>query len=127
MKGTVGILACLIMLAGSIVAGEKEISTEQLINWMRQANTRQIDYWQAHQRFATESELRTVDPRAAHDLDPAVLAPYTLSIIVSPDGKHYQAALIRSANTEDPSTHCETAVFSDDTGLIYTGKNIGCE
>lgn len=42
-----------------------------------------------------------------------------LRLMVSPDGKHYQAMVV-------PVEGCGTAVFTDERGLIYTGKVIGC-
>lgn len=40
-------------------------------------------------------------------------------IALSPDSQQYQAMVV-------PSERCGTAVFSDESGLIYTGKGLGC-
>ena len=42
-----------------------------------------------------------------------------LRLMVSADGMHYQAMVV-------PVEGCGTAVFTDERGMIYTGKVIGC-
>ena len=42
-----------------------------------------------------------------------------LRLLLSPDGLQYQATVV-------PVDACGTAIFSDERGMIYTGKVIGC-
>ena len=44
---------------------------------------------------------------------------WRLSVIAAADGKHFHLALI-------PDQPCQTALFSNESGLIYTGKAGGC-
>lgn len=44
---------------------------------------------------------------------------FNVSMIVSPDGRSYKISVEEKAD-------CGTAFFSDDRGLIYRGKTIGC-
>ncbi len=47
------------------------------------------------------------------------LRGYKLSVLVSGDGKRYHLALV-------PVSECSVAFFSNESGLIYTGKTLGC-
>jgi hypothetical protein len=44
-----------------------------------------------------------------------------LSVIASADGKHYRLAVLPEA-----ASKCETAAFSGDDGVIYSGKPVNC-
>jgi hypothetical protein len=43
-----------------------------------------------------------------------------LRLVLSPDGLQYQAMVV-------PADSCGTAIFSDERGLIYTGKVLDCK
>jgi hypothetical protein len=47
------------------------------------------------------------------------LKDYEVSVVVSADGQHYQVSLL-------PSAGCARALFSNESGLIYEGKGLGC-
>lgn len=115
----------------SVNAGAKEISHEKLVNWMREINTRQLNFRLANHRYADGGQLMKF-AQTKHfnvitsELNSSALAPYPLLITLSPDGMHYQATIIRPSAMNDKATWCKTAVFSDDSGLICLGRNIGC-
>lgn len=50
----------------------------------------------------------------------ATVDGYKLSVVSSPDGKHY------SVTVEADPPSCRTAFFSDESGVIYTGQALGC-
>jgi hypothetical protein len=56
----------------------------------------------------------------------STMSPYALQVTTSEDGAHYLAAIRRPSDMHNQATWCKTAVFSDDSGLIYLGQNIGC-
>lgn len=132
MKKFLGIALISLVALLNVQAGEKEVSSEQLVNWMREINTRQVTFYMANKKFADAGQLITFAQQKHYsviqnELTPSALAPYTLQINVSSDGTHYQASLKRPSDMKDKTTWCKTAVFSDDSGLIYIGKNIGCD
>ena len=51
--------------------------------------------------------------------DSATVGNYTLSIVVSPDGQHFQLSLV-------PASDCGDAFFTSDSFLIYEGKALDC-
>ncbi len=131
MKKLIGIALMLLIALVAVSAGEKEVSTDKLVNWMREINTRQAEFQMANKKYADAAQLRAFAQERQHpvlttELAPSALAPYTLEINVSADGAHYLATIKRPSDMKDKSTWCKTAVFSDDSGLIYVGKNIGC-
>jgi hypothetical protein len=133
------ILMLLSGLFGSIVATvarphpqEKadELPPWQAVGAMRTINTFQVAPFQGprHQYVSLE-ELVAQRHEQAHELwlstvllkdsSTGTLKNYTVSIIVSADGQHYAAQLISSSS-------CGLAVFSNESGIIYTARGIGC-
>jgi hypothetical protein len=125
----------LVALFASAAAGqEKEVKPETLVGWMRSINTLQVEFNLVKHRFATADELLPFAKAGksgsatvvAKELPPASIAPYTLQITTSTDGQHYLATIRRPSDMNQKTTWCKTAVFSDESGLIYLGQNIGC-
>jgi hypothetical protein len=123
-----------LVFASGMGAQEKEISPEKLVNLMRSVNTLQAEFKDAYHKFATTDELLAAAKTQklnrvlvfATELTPSVMFPYTLQVTPSEDGAHYQATIKRPTEMHNKATWCKTAVFSDDSGLIYLGQNIGC-
>jgi len=111
--------------------GQADISNANLVNALRLLNTQEYTYQHDKGRFATQQEmlgfLRTKGILSKSPIDLENPKPYELTITTSPDGKHYQITLKRSADPNDKNAVCTTAAFSDDSGLIYLGTVIGCE
>ena len=134
MKRMVSLCALLLFAAG-VCAQDKEISSEKLVNWMRAVNTLQVEFKMANHKYANGEELlafaKTAKPTGsavlvAKELTPSAMAPYTLQVTTSTDGAHYLATILRLSDMHDKATWCKTAAFSNDSGLIYLGQNIGC-
>ncbi|HLZ49969.1 MAG TPA: hypothetical protein VKP61_04410 [Candidatus Acidoferrum sp.] len=133
------ILMLLSGLFGSIVATvarphpqEKpdELSEPEALGLMRMINTFQVAPVQGprHQYVSLE-ELVAQRHEKAHELllstvllkdsSTGTLKNYTVSIVVSADGQHYVAQLISSSS-------CASALFSNESGVIYTARGLGC-
>jgi hypothetical protein len=112
---------------------EPELTKRDLVAAMRFLNTLEYQYADQHQAFAAHDEfLAWLQDTGKMDsarlnLSAENLKPYELRLVVTPDGKHYQASLIRIASMNDSSTGCKPAAFTDDRGVIYLGSSLGCE
>ena len=71
---------------------------------------------QAHRNVEHEQWLTTLP---LLDNSAGTLKNYRVSVVVSPDRQHYAAQLISSSS-------CGLAVFSDEYGIIYTARGMGC-
>lgn len=105
---------------------------QKLVEWMRTLNICEVGYRMESGKYFTSSELSSAQ-NTKHNgcqdlkqLAPDAIAPYVLRLTVSADGQHYQVAIKRPSDMKDKSTWCHPAVFSDDSGLIDIGINIGC-
>jgi len=124
----------MILMGGAIPSqanGQADSSNANLVSALRLLNTQEYTYQHDKGRFATQQEmlsfLRTKGILSKSPIDLENPKPYELTITTSPDGKHYQITLKRSADPDDKNAACRTAAFSDDSGLIYLGTVIGCE
>jgi len=52
---------------------------------------------------------------------PEIVPGLVLRLVVSPDGNHYNLWL-----GQKPDVRCGSAFYSDERGVIYEGKTIGC-
>ena len=53
------------------------------------------------------------------DHDSATVEDYSLSVVVSPDGQHFQLSLV-------PNSGCGEALFLSDSFVIYEGRALDC-
>jgi hypothetical protein len=60
------------------------------------------------------SEASLADPTRA------VVGGRTLVLVLAEDRKHYQAMVL-------PAEQCGVGVFTNESGLIYSGRALGCE
>jgi hypothetical protein len=112
------------------VGGDPEIPTAKLVTTMRLLTTEQMNYRDENHRFASHDELLAF-LRQTHCLSESPLnlenpAPYQVQITTNPDATHYQITIQRLADSNDKSTWCRTAAFSDDGGLIFLGQALDC-
>jgi hypothetical protein len=78
-------------------------------------------------RFFSQQEMSTsLQTKEPSPIDLENPKPYELTITTSSDGMHYQITLKRPSDTNDESTWCKTASFSDDSGLIFLGSALDC-
>lgn len=85
--------------------------------WARLVNAPCLKEAQSHfsgSRFAQAGKLSF---SAAPEIVPGLM----LRLVVSPDGKHYNAWL-----GPKPDVRCGFAFYSDERGVIYEGRAIGC-
>jgi len=54
-------------------------------------------------------------------------APYEVAIVTTADGSHYSITIKPGRDKGTDTWGCGFAAFSDDVGMIYTGKALGCE
>jgi hypothetical protein len=71
---------------------------------------------QSHRNVEHEQWLTTLP---LLDSSAGTLKNYRVSVVVSPDRQHYAAQLIGSSS-------CGLAVFSNESGIIYTVRGMGC-
>jgi hypothetical protein len=134
-RGYLALLCSLLVVTGvaisPLVNGQTEIPTEKLVGVLRTLNTAEVVYQTRTGQFGSREEivtfLRTQGILSQLPIDLENQKPYELAITTSPDGMHYQIALKRTSNMNDKSTWCKTAVFSDDSGVIFLGTGLGCE
>ena len=112
------------------VGGEPEIPTAKLVNTMRFLGTSEVTYSSENGRFASRAELlvflRQKNLLGKSPLDLENPEPYQVQITTDLDGTHYQISIKRAVDLDDKSTWCRTAVFEDDTGIIFLGEAIDC-
>jgi hypothetical protein len=113
------------------VNAQTEIPTDRLVGAVRTLNTFEAIYRRDNGRFANREEILTfmqqkgVLSRTAIDfVNPS---PYELAVTATQNGEHYQITLKRLYDVNDKSTWCRTAVFSDDSGLIFLGASLDCD
>jgi hypothetical protein len=112
------------------VGGDPEIPTTKLVTTMRLLTIEQMNYLDENHRFANHHELLAF-LRQTHCLGKSPLdlenpAPYQVQISTNPDATHYQITIQRHTDSNDKSTWCRTAAFSDDGGLIFLGQAVDC-
>jgi hypothetical protein len=136
---TIPILMLLSGLLGTIIATvawphpqEKadELSEFEVLGLMRTINTLQAGAFQdTRHQYLSLDELVSQRYRNNHeqwlttvqllDSSTGTLKNYTVSIVVSSDRQHYVAQLISSSG-------CALALFSNESGIIYTARGLGC-
>jgi hypothetical protein len=100
---------------------------------LRFLNTEQVNYMDKHHRFADRDQiqdyLREEAPQALRKLQIDLEDPksYELAMTTSADGQHYQITLQHNSDPNDQNTRCQNAFFTDDAGLIYLGRPLGCD
>ena len=103
-------------------------SGEQLVRAMRGINTLEMQYSRQHGSNLAELEqlIRWAhsDRENAQQADEltSALRGVKATVVVSGDRKHYQA-FVSTASEE----HCSLALFSNEQGLIYAGRPLGCK
>ena len=112
------------------VEGEPEIPTAKLVSTMRFLGTAEVTYRSENGRYASKAELlvffRNRNLLGKSPLDLENPEPFQVQITTDPDGTHYQISIKRAVDLDAKSTWCRTAVFEDDTGVIFLGQAIDC-
>lgn len=130
-------LAITIAMTFVAVAGYgAEPSENRINNVLKNVNSQEARYAKEKGKFARLDDLLAAggNPQSTTkesvSLRPEDLKPYELSITVSADGKHYQAALKLPKDLSDKSADggvfCKPAGTTDERGTIYIGRAINC-
>jgi hypothetical protein len=127
------VLTCILLVS---VRGTKTVegaaSDRDVLEMMRNVNTMEASAFLKSQRYMSAIELlqgggpvrtdKSVHSDIQiHDAASATVRDLNLTIVTSEDRKHYQVALVRAAQ------ECSTAYFSNESGVIYTAKALGCD
>jgi len=124
-----------IALAAVAQSQTSNLSQTQAVELIRLVNTTETDvFMRTHQyapidsvldhKFMKGSGIQVDQP----GLTSATYKNYSLLVTVSPDYMHYVAELIPAqASGATASEACATAVFSNEKGIIYAGRALGCE
>lgn len=104
----------------------EQLTQEEALRWVRNINTAQV------QPFVQEKSYLSLDGLFTRGALPRLAALATLTtpisatvknynLVVSPstDGKRYHLSLV-------PKSGCEPAFFSNESGIIFVGKALGC-
>jgi hypothetical protein len=133
---TVPILTLLSGLLGSIIATiawphpqEKadQLSEAEAMGMMRTINTLQaVAFYDPRHQYLSLDELASqhelwLTTLRLMDSSAGTLKDHRVSVVVSPDRQHYVSELISS------SKNCALALFSNESGIIYTARGLGCE
>ncbi len=98
---------------------------------LRLVNTGEAQFRSQNGRFGTWEELQTSNimdnlkapiglPGVQFAPAPEILSGLELRLLRSDDGRY-------SASIQDISARCSLALFTDERGLIYEGRPLGCE
>ncbi len=88
---------------------------QKFLPWDELLNTSCFKQAQCQARF-TNFNISSLSP------GPEIVPGLELRLVISPDGKHYSLWL-----GQKPAVHCAFAFYSDEQGVIYEGRDIGCE
>jgi hypothetical protein len=88
---------------------------EKFLPWDELLDAPRFKEAQSRVRF-THFNISSLSP------GPEIVPGLELRLVVSPDGKHYNLSL-----SQKPVVHCAFAIYSDERGVIYAGREIGCE
>lgn len=86
-------------------------------SWTRLVNAPCFKKAQSHFAGSRFAEVGKLSFSAAPEIVPGLV----LRLVVSPDGKHYNLWL-----GQKPDVRCGFAFYSDERGVIYEGRAIGC-
>jgi hypothetical protein len=103
----------------------------RVVGTMRTLNTAEYayKYANANHKFGSKEEitefLRTEGRDSPPLIDISNPAQHEIDIVTDADRTHYWITITPARDTN--KSGCGPAAFSDDLGVIYTGKALGCE
>ncbi|HKT11180.1 MAG TPA: hypothetical protein VJW77_05075 [Terriglobia bacterium] len=124
-----------IALAAAAQSRTSDLSEAQAVELIRLTNTTETDIFMRTHQYAPMDSL--LDHKFMKGfgiqadqpgLTSATYRNYSLLVTLSPDYMHYVAELIpRQDSVATANEACATAVFSNEKGVIYTGRALGCD
>jgi len=102
-----------------------QLSSDKAIGFLRTVGSAEATYKAKNGVYASLQELvkaqyLTLSDGLIKDDNTGTFKNYKISIISSVDGQHFHASII------DQSACAGSALFVDDSYVIFTGKPIGC-
>ena len=128
---TLAILASLSMITIPMVKSKSqamplELSSNDALVLMRSLATFEAEMKSAEHRFSSLDRLiehRGMRIKSAEfsmsDSSSATIRDYQLSVVISPDGQHFQMSLV-------PTSGCGYSLFTNEAFVIYEAKAMGC-
>jgi hypothetical protein len=120
-------LSCVLLAqAAKYHSDSAKLSADEAVALMRMINTAEAEASISSKSYVPLKQLLEARQFKGHQVlsqmtdDVAGLTKdYSLSIIASADGKHYQAKLV-------PTNGCGVSFFTSDPGIIYQAQALGC-
>lgn len=116
-----------ILVAGTNPQGDTtQLSSVEAVKLMRLINTAEGEFVLKGQTYVSLDKL--LQQRSLMSFRPVIamadgtsgrIKDHYLVVAASEDGRHYQVTLV-------PGKSCDTAMFSNESGLVYQGKAMGC-
>jgi hypothetical protein len=102
-----------------------QLSPDKAVGFLRTVGSAEATYKAKNGKFASLQELIQAQylllaDGSVKDDNSGTLKNYNVSIVASADGQHFHASMIDHSACEG------SALFVDDTYVIFTGKPIGC-
>jgi hypothetical protein len=101
------------------------LTADEALKLIRAINTAEADLFSKSRSYAPLEDLlkhpflqRRPAAISQFDSSAGTLKNYKLTVVVS-GGQHYEASLL-------PLTDCDAAFFTNESGIIYSGRSIGC-
>jgi hypothetical protein len=112
---------------------DSPLQAVRVVGTMRTLNTAEYAYkhGNADHKFGSKDEIAEF-LRAEGKDSPSLMeienpAPCEIDIATTADGSHYWITIKPAPDKDTHISPCGFAAFSDDMGVIYTGKALGCE
>jgi len=117
-----------ILIGGAVLKGEAakpgisdEVRNQRALGMLRRINTMEAEAFGTKKAYVAADELLHPDSDINVDSVSVTTPIRTLLFVISKDQKHYQVALLGNDRA------CEQDYFSNESGIIYAGKALGCE
>ncbi len=117
-----------ILIVSTVLKGEAakpgisdEVHDQRALGMLRRINTMEAEAFGTKKAYVAADELLHQDSDIKVDSVSVTTPDRTLLLVVSKDQKHYQASLLGNDKA------CAQDYFSNESGIIYAGKALGCE
>ena len=108
-------------------ASEEKAQLEHSVTLVRNVNSAEMLLYRKTRSFVNLEGLMNQPTLAddsislvSRDSFSADVKNFVLTVLASSDGKHFHVSMVPTKGT------CETAVFSDEAGLVYLGRALDC-
>ncbi len=134
-RSIVGVAAFVLLMAFVILPARSgadqssnQLSAHEALELVRTINTAELEMVMTRGAYHSLEDLlqsrffenREIVP-TLKDIYTATVKDYKLSIVTFAEGKQYVVSLVPTGEPQ-----CRPALFSDQVGVIYPGKSLGC-